>query len=399
MQTRARTPFIFLTLLLLVLTGCADQETAPDGDATGGAEATTTATAGPDQASGEPIKIGAVLSLSGPVAPLGEDGERGIQMAVEEINANGGIDGRPLDVEVLDDQSQQDTASSAGQRLISQSGVTALLGGSFGSTANALGALAEREQVPLITPTGIVVDEQREWGYSFFTLANFEHVSDALLGHAEQQGYERIGLLRLSREYGEIGSRFVNQLAPDHGVEIVAEEQGADGDSDFTSQLTNIRSADPDALIVWFANPAGATILQNMQQLGMDLPVLAPLSMANQPLIDIAGEAAEGVVVQAQLAPAEPLPRQEDFVSNFEEQSGELPETFNAVGYDLVQILAEALRNVEDPSDREQVRDALEEVSYEGAGTIVEYGPDSHEPPAEAIVLTEVVDGRFVQAG
>lgn len=352
---------------------------------------------GSGEASDEPIKVGVVLSLSGPLAPLGEDARQGVQVALDEINQAGGIKGRPLELDVLDDQSQPDVASSLGQRLMAQEDVPALLGGSFGTTANALGALAQREEVPFITPTIWTLEEQREWNYVYFTLVNFEHVSDALLDCAESKGYKGIGLLRLSREYGQVGSQQLNELAPDHGIEIVAEEQGTDEDTDFTSQLTKLRSANPDALIVWFANPAGALILQNMRQLGLDLPVLAPLSMATSALFD-AGEAAEGVIVQAQLAAGEPLPRQTEFVEGYQDRFGEEPETFHAVGYDTVKILAAALEDVEDPNDRQQVQEALQQLSYEGAGTVAQYGPNSNEPAPEAIVLTEVRNGEFVQA-
>ena len=150
--------------------------------------------------------------------------------------------------------------------------------------------------------------------------------------------------------------------------------------------------------MVWFANPAGGTILKNMRDLGMDIPVVAPLSMATQPLVEVAGEAAEGVVVQAQLAADEPQERSQAFVDAYTKEYSESPETFDAVGHDLVMILAEALKNVDDASDPAQVRDALESVSYEGAGTVVHYSEAEHEPDAEAIVMTEVKGGKFVQS-
>lgn len=384
---------VFIATLMLAACAGNSEDGAGGGDTSGDGQATE----GGGETSGDPIRVGVVLSLSGAIAPLGQAARAGIEYAVEEINSAGGVQGRPLEVVVRDDQSEQDVASTTAQRLMGED-VVALLGGSFGSTANAIGSLTEREQMPFVTPTGVVVDAQLEWQYTYFTLANFEEVARAMLGYAEEKGWERVGLLRLSREYGEIGSRYLNQVAGDHGVEIVAEEQGADADTDFTAQLTKIRSADPDALIIWFANPAGAIALQNMAQVGMDVPVIAPLSMANSALIDVAGEAAEGVVVQAQLIPDEPLPRQEEFVSAFTDAVGEEPETFEAVGYDLVHILAAALEEVDDPTDREQLRAALENVSYEGAGTVVSYGEGQHQPEPEAIVLTQVRDGEFVQA-
>lgn len=357
--------------------------------------------ANPDAGSGDPdddpIQIGAVLSLSGAVATLGQATERGIRLAVTEVNDAGGIDGRPLEVTYLDDQSDQDVAASSAQRLMNRDGVTAMIGGTFGTTANAIGVLAERSEIPFVTSTGVVVEEQEGWEQSFFTLANFELVSEAMLQYLADEGHERIGLLRLSREYGQIGSGYLNELADDFGVEIVAEEQGTDADTTFTTQLTNIRAADVDAVIVWFANPAGATALRNMQELGIDVPVVVPLSMATGSLIDVGGPAAEDVVVLAQLAADEPEERAQAFVDLFIEEYGDSPETFDAIGYDLIMILTEAMRQADDPSDSAQVRDALESLKYSGAGTVVAYGPGNHQPAAESIVLTRVEDGKFVQ--
>lgn len=321
----------------------------------------------------------------------------GIDLAVEKINGEGGVNGHTLELEFLDDQSDQTLASSLGERLVAQD-VTVLLGASFGSTISALGVLAQREEIPIITPTVWVVEEQQQWDHVYWTLANFDNVARAMLGYAEDNGLSRIGLLRLSREYGVIGSEKLHEHAADFGVEIVAEEEGADADSDFTSQLTNIGNANPDGVFVWFANPAGANVLLNMQQLGMDLPTVSPLSMAGDALIEVAGGAADGAVVQAQLAGSDPLPRQEEFVQLYEGEFGETPQTFEAVGWDMVHLLAEALKSVEDVNDRQSVKEALDGVSFEGAAAIYNYSQPPFEPDAESIVVTTVRDGEFVRA-
>jgi branched-chain amino acid transport system substrate-binding protein len=350
------------------------------------------------------IRIGVSLSLSGAVASLGTSVKEGMDLAVSEINATGGVGGRTLVLTILDDQSQPDTASINAQRFVSESAFV-LLGGSNGSTANSMSAIAEREKVPFITPTGVTFEEQKSLPYSFFTLANFQDVSRAILAHAQAQGHTRVALLRLSREYGQIGSTYLNQYASEYGIQIVAEEQGTDSDTDFTPQLTRIRASNPTALVIWFANPAGSLILNNLEQLGIyDWLCLAPASMATRALLTVAGEAAEGVVLQGQVTPGQPLPRAEHFVSAYTALYAKTPFTFEAVGYDLVYLAKAAIESVlarlgvGEELTRDAIRAALNDMDFEGAGTVIHYTSTRHDPSPETIVLMRVQGGQFVAA-
>jgi branched-chain amino acid transport system substrate-binding protein len=346
----------------------------------------------------EPIRVGVIFSLSGPVAPLGQFGKAGLDLAQEEVKAAGGVNGHPLELIVVNDESKPAQAVNLGLRLVNRDNAVALIGGSFGSTAQALGAFAEKEKVPLVTPTGLVFDEQRQWKYTFFTLPNFNEVAKSMLAWAQKKGVKRVGLLRLSREYGQIGSRYLHDNAARYGVQIVAEEQGTDDGRDFTPQLSRLRDAKPDGLVVWFANPAGATVIKNMRQLGMNVPVVAPLSMANRALVKSGGADVEGVVLEAQIAGGEPTQRSKAFVASYIKKYNEEPGTLEAVGYDMVKMVAAALAKTPPPYTRDKIRDALVGLNYAGAGTVVSYGPGNNEPSPETIVLVEVRNGQFVLA-
>ena len=243
---------------------------------------------------GDPIVIGSVLDLSGPVATLGQYAKRGVDIAIAEVNKGGGVKGRLVELDSLNSESKPDLAASLGLRLASRNDVIALIGGSFGATQLSLSSIAQKQQIPMVTPTGIVTDEQRTMKYAFFTLVDFYDASRMMLAYAKSKNYKRLGLLRLEREYGELGSKYLHQLAAQYGVSIVAEERGADGDRDFTAQLTKIRDANPDFLIIWFANPGGSLVLKNVHQLGIKLPMIAPVSMDSSATVKLAGPAAEG---------------------------------------------------------------------------------------------------------
>jgi len=348
----------------------------------------------------DPIVIGSVLDLSGPVATLGQYAKRGVDIAVAEVNKAGGVKGRPIELVSLNSESKPDLAASLGLRLSSRNDVLALIGGSFGATQLSLSSIAEKQQIPMVTPTGIVTTEQRTMKYAFFTLVDFYDAAQLMLDYAKRKNYKRLGLLRLEREYGELGSKYLHQFAAKYGVTIVAEERGADGDRDFTAQLTKIRDAKPDFLIVWFANPGGSLVLKNARQLGIDLPTIAPVSMDSSATVTLAGPAAEGLIITSQIAGNEPLDRQKAFKAAYEKTYPDQPQpnTFEAIGYDLVQMLVAALEKTNEPYTREKIRESLNSLSYDGAGTVVRYSDAKHDPTAEGIVLTKIVKGKFVLA-
>jgi len=347
-----------------------------------------------------PYVLGAVLSLSGPVAANGVPTRDGIQLAVEEINGAGGIDGHPIEVLFEDDQSKPDQAVILANKLIAQNRALMLLGASFGSTSNAIATVAEKQKVPQLTPTAWTKEDLRVLPYTFYFIADFVSVVDRMLDliTRELKG-KRVGMLRLSREYGQIGSEALHRLKGKYGVEVVREERGNDPDTDFTPQLTNIRAAKPDVLISWFANPAGAISIKNARQLGMTIPIIGPVSMASRPTIAVGGPAAEGAIIQSFIAADDPLPRQRHFVELYRAKRGKLPEVFESTGYDLVRVAAAALKKVGgDRPDPGKLREALETTRYEGAMAILKYSAKVHEPDPSSILFVKVHQGKFVRA-
>lgn len=347
-----------------------------------------------------PYLIGAVLSLSGPVAPNGVPTKDGIEVAVAEINGRGGVNGRPLQVLFEDDQSKPDQAVILANKLINQNQVHLLLGASFGSTSNAIASVVEKQNVVQLSPTAWTKPEFRVLPNTFYFLADFESVVDRMLAFMTKDlNAKRVGMLRLSREYGQIGSESFQKLKGKYGVEIVREERGTDGDTDFTPQLTNIRKEKPDILVSWFANPAGAISVKNARQLGMTMPIMGPVSMATRPMIAVGGPAAEGAILQSFIAADDPLPRQKHFVDLFNAKMGKLPEVFESVGYDMVNVAALALGMVSgDRPDPAKLKEAMESVTYDGAAVVLRYSKTVHEPDSSSILFVKVQKGKFVRA-
>lgn len=357
------------------------------------------------QQSGQPVRVGVVLALTGPVAALGDDALRGIRLAADEIRTKGGLyGGRPVELVILDDQGRGDIAVLSLERLILRERVLAVIGGSFGTDANAILPIAERAGIPLLTPTGITIPEQQtpqRFRHGFFFLVNQTDASHALLEYATKKlNTPRIGLLRLIREFGQIGSRELNRLAPEYGAQIVAEELGNDPDTDFTAQLTRIRAARPQALIIWMSSPAGALAIRNARQLGLDIPILGITGLGTKPLFDIGGRDAEDVIIQSLIAGGDPLPRQRTFVELFRRAHNRVPEPIEAAGYDALKALAKAYDSAAQAGavTPRVLRDAIERTVYDGAGTVIRFSPNKHEPERASIVMIQVKGGKFVRA-
>jgi branched-chain amino acid transport system substrate-binding protein len=346
------------------------------------------------------LVIGSVMDLTGPVATLAQYTKRGVDIALAEVNAAGGVNGKPVELISLNSESKPDLAASLALRIAGRDDVNVMIGGNFGSTMLSIGSIAQRQRIPHVTSTGLVDDGQRAWKYTFLTLVDFGDAAKAMLAYAQKKGYKRIGIMRLEREYGELGSKYIHKFASQYGLEVVAEERGADGDRDFTAQLTKLREANPDFVVVWFANPGGSLVLKNARQINLKVPMAGPVSMDSVATVSIAGPAAEGFVLAAQIAGNEALDRQKTFTAAYAKAYPETPypNSLEAVGYDLIKMIVAAANSIQPPYTREKIRDALAQLKYEGAGTIVRYSDTKNDPSPETIVLTQISGGKFVIA-
>lgn len=379
---------IVASVLALVLAACAGTPSASPGK---------TSEASPTGPSGPPIKIGVVHALSGAAAAFGTVEVQALELAIKEANEAGGVAGRMIELVIRDDQSSPDVGVGLLQQLIDDEDVLAIVGGSFSPTQGAYSPIADEEGIVLVSPTATLTSGNYPFEYTYHLIPGIPPGAEALAKRIEDLGATRVGLLTLERDYGQLGSRLMNDLAADYGYEIVEEQAGADDDTDFSAQLTAIRSADPDALIVWMANPAGATALRNAADLGLDVPILSPVSMANRALIEVAGDAANGVVLFSALAPADPLERQQDFVAAFEaEYDVADPGVFEAAGYDSGWLLVRAMEQAAEEGEltRASIQEKLSNLQHEGVAGIYDFAAQ-REPLEESVLLIQVVEGRF----
>jgi branched-chain amino acid transport system substrate-binding protein len=348
----------------------------------------------------EAYTIGVSLGLTGVQGAAGQRQIKAVELAVEMVNAAGGIHGRKLKLIVEDDQTKPEIAVTKASKLIDHDKVLAIVGANSGDTAMAIGALAERKSVPLLSATGFNNTEaQRGYQYSFLMIPSYDDAIESLVKYSvDKLACRKIGLLRLTRLWGVQASDAYKVMTQKYGASIVREETLSDNDKDMTPQLTNIKAAEPCAVAIWAAVPAAAITIKNARQLGIEVPLLGNPIFAAATTPEIAGPAAEGVVGTATLVSEDPLPRQKAYVERYRTKYDLAADMWDAALFDAVNLVAHAIAKL--PADQvtpKAIHGQLTAIKrYEGAGAVVDF-TGNHWPLSESWVMITIKGGKALR--
>ena len=300
------------------------------------------------QSSGEPIKVGVYLPLSGANAAVGQSGVEGIEMAVEEINAAGGIAGRPIEIIKEDEENDPTTAVSVVNKLINQDEVVAIIGSVNSSVTLAAMEVSEDAGIPMVTPisSGAAITGSGNQ-YIVRGQANDLLQAGAVVEYAIAKGYQKIGLMYQNDDYGGGARDVIVEIMKQNNMTLAADEGFEASAADVTPQLQNVKAAGCDCLIMYCMYAPGATIANQAAQLGMgDLPLLGGGGLTNAKLYELGGENVVGVVnSQTFLAGADAVNDfSAAFIENFQAKYNDTADSNNAMAYDSTYILAEGLK-------------------------------------------------------
>ena len=352
----------------LLLVACGEQATpAP------GAEPASTAAPAADastdtETSQQPFVIGALDSLTGVGESYGIPFSRSKLLAVEEINAAGGINGRPLKLIVEDSKCTSADAITAYQRLTDVEGVKIVLGATCSGATLGVAPLAEQDGVVLFSPSSTSPDITDAGDYIFRTAINSLKVGADIGNTLWADGIRSIGTITEATDYAEGARRsVVAQFEKLGGLVVVAESYPTDA-IDFRSQLTKLLTANADAIVVAAQGEvSGGTIIKQARELGYDGPIYSEVVPTGSNALDIAGKAATG------LKAVVPNPDLEtdigkEFLASFNARYGVAPwPWFQGSAYDGVYIAAECLRQTNDDQDADGFRDCLNNLTWSGA--------------------------------
>src|SRR5947209_14522351 len=296
---------IIAALSLMVMTAC------PPKNESGTTTSNTSAAGG-----GGEILVGEYGSMTGPQATFGQSTHNGIMMAIDEINAKGGVKGRKIKVITEDDQSKQEEAANAVTKLISQNNVLAVLGEVASSCSLAAAPICQSNKVPMITPSSTNPEVTKKGDYIFRVCFTDDYQGENIARYAAQQLHiKRAAILTdVKNDYSTGLTTTIERIFTSLGGQIIAKQSYANLDSDFRSQLTAIRQANPEAIFVPGYYTDVAQIAIQARDLGMKQPLLGGDGWESPKLIEIGGKALEGCMYTNHYFYGDPNPMVHNFV-------------------------------------------------------------------------------------
>lgn len=350
----------------------------------------------PKKAEEKPLKVGVLSPLSSNIAAYGQDQVNGVNMAVEEINAAGGLLGRQLTVQVEDDERKPEMAASLTQKLIND-GVDVIIGGMSSSSTMAGGPIADRAQVIMISPWSTNPKAaDGDWVFRACFSDEFQGKIQANYA-AKSLGCKKPAMLL---DVGDDGSKgqgtVVEQTLKDLGVPLVTVESYTGGDKDFKAQLTKIKSLNPDCLVTPNYYGEDALIRVQMKELGLDIPMIGGDGNDAPEFFTIAGEAANGFMMTTHYAPDDPRAVVQEFRKKYEAKFGEVPRSTAALSYDAVMLYKMAAEKA-GTTDKNKVREAL--AGLKDVTTLVTAPTFSMDPTGtgiKALAVVKATGGNWV---
>ena len=359
--------------------------------------AIATLLAGPPSVSaqqGEPIKIGAVVSLTGPGAGLGQPERNGMLLAEKVINEKGGIKGRPIKVLIEDDGSKPDNAKSKAERLIFDEKVSVLLGPSLTASTGAVSAITNAEGMAELACTGLGPKIELTYKTLYHLLPPQLLNARAMLEYTTKVlKAKRLGVLH-DTGYGQVVMNSLNGLTGEYGVEFVSVEKFEVGATDTSAQAAKVRAADPEVLFIIATSPVP---FRNAREVRITQPIVSAIGSSSYDYVRGMGEYADDIVFPEFVVGEDPAPHQTDFVKRYQQEYNALPKNYEAAGWDGVHIAAKAIETAGPNATRAEIAKAMR-GSY--SGTLANYNfaaDDMTGIELSSYVYSKLVKGHFTR--
>jgi len=333
------------------------------------------------------IKIGSVLSVTGPASFLGDPEKKTLEIYVEEINAKGGVNGQKLQLIVYDDAGNANNARTFATRLVEEDKIDAMVGGSTTGSTLAMIPVFEEAKIPFISLAGAIQIVEPVHMWVFKTPHTDKMACEKIFADLKTRKLTTIAMISGTDAFGKSMRDQCVAVAPKAGITIATEESYGPRDSDMTPQLTNVRNkAGVQAVVNPGFGQGPAIVTRNYSQLGIKLPLYQSHGVASKQFIELAGPAAEGVrLPAAALLIADKLPSKDpqkpvvvNYTRTYQQKSGQAVSTFGGHAYDGLMILVQAMQRAKS-ADKAKVRDEIEKTKgYIGTGGIVNMSATDH---------------------
>jgi branched-chain amino acid transport system substrate-binding protein len=360
----------------------------------------------PAGAQAKEYRIGAIMELSGPFSQWGAPMRDAIQLAVDNVNAAGGVKGVPLRLVIYDGRSKGTEAALLAKRLAEQDKVVAIIGPGTSPTTMPLIPYVSSAGVPTFSmgSSDRIIEPPAERRWLFRVPYGSRQNVEKLVEHFKARGLKKVGFMSVNNAYGDTGREEFQKAAGPAGIEVVAWEKFGGTDTDIKPQLTKIRGLAPQAIVVWAIPPVVSIVQKNRAELGIEIPVYHDNGATLTPqFIELAGGAAEGAYgVVIKLDVLDDLPESDPqkallkkFKAQFEARFGFDVGGLYAEAYDNVLLIAKGLETAGD--NREKLRDAIEHVKgLVGMSGIFTMSPTDHNGlTSKDLVIGQVRNGKW----
>ena len=305
------------------------------------------------------IQIGFNVPLTGFAASDGKSALNGAELAVEQVNAAGGINGDKLELVVYDDQASPKESVPIAQKLIEKDGVIAAISGSYSGSTRAAAGIFQESGVPYISAYAIHPDITRAGNFVFRTSFVGEVQGRAgakLVG--ESLGLKKVVIITLQNDFGKSLAGGFKEKAADFGIDIVAEYEYSIKDRQFGPIVSKVKADNPDGIYASGYFFTAGPLVSQLRAAGVKVPVIGQEGYDSQKFIDIAGPASEGTIITTSLDRDSASPETQGFIAAFEKKSGERADMVAASAHTAVKVLAAALEK-SGAGDKAALRDAI----------------------------------------
>jgi len=363
---------------------------------------------------GEPIRMGAFFALSGPAANIGTPTRLVAQMVVDKINKEGGINGRPIELVIGDTESDPAKAAVIAKKFIFNDKVAAIIGPTSTAEGMSVKKVVEEAGIPTVMTVGgdpvIMGGALGAYTYVFKSPQRSSTAARKLYGYLQAKGLTKVALFTASDSFGKDGLGWLEKLAPEFGITLVGKESFGPSDTDMTAQLTKIKNAAPQAIVVWTIGPVGSIVVKNKVQLGITIPLFQCHGLPDPKYIELAGKASEGDRMPAtKLMVGDALPEADpqkkvilEFIRLYQDvykHDKDFPiNTHSGYAWDAITIVANAMKKA--GTDPKALRAAIEQTKgYVGVSGVYNLTAEDHNGlDVDSMVMVQVKNGKFVPA-
>ena len=367
------------------------------------------------------VILGEFGSLTGGTATFGKSTQKGIKMALEEVNKAGGIQGKPVRIVVEDDQSKPEEAATAVKKLVNQDKVLVVLGEVASSRSLAGAPICQEAKVPMITPasTNPKVTQVGDFIFRVCFIDPFQGEVMAKFARNTLKVSKAAILKDIKNDYSVGLAQFFTETFKNLGGTVIAEESYSEGDIEFRAQLTSLKAKKPEVIFIPGYYTEVGLIARQARDLGITVPLIGGDGWDSPRLIEIGGKALENTYYSNHYTPDDPRPEMQKFLADFKAKYNEIPDAMAPLGYDAARIAFDAIKrsgildekNIKDaylqntqakslmeaintPGNRERIRDALAQTKdFPGVTGLITI--DENRNAKKSAVVLKIEDGKL----